>query len=426
MMRARTSLATVLCIGIAALSASAGAPDDMARMMHEVDTGCYYDTEEVAARLGGFYTNFWPNGVVPYEFVTGSTDSIPVDTANNRGWTRILSDVTFSIPFTGPQISSPTGFPLVWSMFDIIRCTGSTQNDNLDMKIIGGTLNAGGTAWATVQVEQPVGLTFTAEGPSPNVKFFITRSVSEENQALFEAATVRWEQVADLNLRPKQGSDSDYLEVYNFNKNSVLSNVGHGPGARDLVMNNWTNPRTITHELGHALGVKHEHQRPDRNSYVSIDTTKSTQRGDNNYLVDNTMTVYPNLFYDYGSIMHYSQNAFIIQGATPPVITILDAGEAAIWQTVMGGIDSLSYWDKKTMSFMYPEWNWRFLREDTPSGTKNGEFLTPWNNFTTAYSNTPTGGRLIITHPDDYIVPGTYSKAMVIEAPQGGVTIKAN
>ncbi|RKZ12540.1 hypothetical protein DRQ32_03500 [bacterium] len=433
MIRARTNLATLLCVGTAALSAAvapgpgahANGPDDMTRVMHEVDASCDYGAAEVAARLGGFYTNFWPNGVVPYEFVTGSTDSIPVDTANNRGWTRILSDVTFSIPGTGAQLSSPTGFPRTWAMFDIVRCTGSTNNDNLDMKIIGGTLNAGETAWVTVRVVPPVGPTFTAEPPSSNVKFFITRSVSEENQTRFETATTRWEEVADLDLRPKQGADADYIQVSNFNKNSVLSDVGHGSGARTIVMNAWTSRRTITHELGHALGVKHEHQRPDRNSYVSIDTTKSTPRGDNNYLVDNTMTIYPNLTYDYGSIMHYREDTFLITGATPPVITVLDPAAAAIWQTTMGTVDSLSYWDKKTMSFMYPESNWRFLREDTPSGTKNGGFLTPWNNFSTAYSGTPSGGRLIVAHPDDYIVRGVYSKAMTIEAPQGGVTIKA-
>ena len=73
------------------------------------DAGCD-ELTNVAARSGAFYTNFWPNGLVPYEFVTNSTDSIPA--RNGNTWTAILSDVTFSIEADGSlQLSSPTGFP---------------------------------------------------------------------------------------------------------------------------------------------------------------------------------------------------------------------------------------------------------------------------------------------------------------------------
>jgi hypothetical protein len=390
----------------------------------EIVEGCDYDLESVAGRIGGFYTNFWPGGVVPYQFVTGSTDSIPATATN--GWTRVLSDVTFSIPFSGPQLSSPTGFPLTWSMNDIVRCEGSTRNDNRDMKIVGGTLNASRTAWSIVQVELQPGSTFSAEAPSPNVKFFVTLSVSEENQALFEAAAVRWEAVANIDLRPWQPGDSDYLSVYNFNINSVRSDVGHGSGPRDLAMTNWTNRRTITHEIGHSLGAKHEHQRPDRNNYVTVDTTQSTQRGDNNLVIDDATTIYPDLSYDYGSIMHYGQNDFRIPGMPGPVISINDPDDAAVWQTAMGTVDSLSYWDKTTMSFMYPESNWRFLRLVNLNPPSNGQFQSPWTVFDTAVADTPVGGRLIILNPRSYIEPGVYSKPMTIVAPQGGVTIRAN
>lgn len=69
----------------------------------------------------------------------------------------------------------------------------------------------------------------------------------------------------------------------------------------------WTNG-IVAHELGHTLGLVHEHQRADRDTYVTInhDNIESGKAG--NF----TMYVTARMWtpYDFSSLMHYSKTAF--------------------------------------------------------------------------------------------------------------------
>ena len=76
---------------------------------------------------------------------------------------------------------------------------------------------------------------------------------------------------------------------------------------------------TIQHEFLHALGFTHEQNRPDRDDYVTIN-------------LDNIIEKYRHNFdkrfaskdlgapYEYGSVLHYSRNAFAIDGTNDTVI----------------------------------------------------------------------------------------------------------
>jgi hypothetical protein len=108
---------------------------------------------------------------------------------------------------------------------------------------------------------------------------------------------------------------------------------------------------TLMHELGHALGLIHEHQRPDRDAYVTI-------HGENvagNIL---NMQVQVNFDrqaskqltpYDFLSIMHYDRRAFSKNGRD----TIVPKPEFTQYIDVMGRVKQLSPLDAALISAAY-------------------------------------------------------------------------
>lgn len=62
-------------------------------------------------------------------------------------------------------------------------------------------------------------------------------------------------------------------------------------------------PHDYAHEWGHVLGLFHEHQRPDRDTYITVDKTYDSSLGGNPTVVDNGGVAHG--AYDFDSIMHY-------------------------------------------------------------------------------------------------------------------------
>jgi hypothetical protein len=83
--------------------------------------------------------------------------------------------------------------------------------------------------------------------------------------------------------------------------------------------------RTYRHELGHALGLYHEHQRPDRDSYV-IYNSNNVQSGEGSQFSKMTAGSY-NYYgstFDFNSIMLYGSYAFS-KNASSPTLTKKDS-----------------------------------------------------------------------------------------------------
>jgi hypothetical protein len=182
--------------------------------------------------------------------------------------------------------------------------------------------------------------------PGGIVYYSFASDITALHRKAFTDACADWSTFANVTF-VQRTNQPNYLFVQNSSGNS--SGVGMLGGPQDFFMNAWVRG-TLTHELGHALGLVHEHQRSDRDSFVTI-LTQNIEPGDEfafALLLDsNNVTSY-----DFLSTMHYSRNAFSIE---PDLDTIEPLPAYMQYIDVMGndyGLE-LSTNDRQGMASVY-------------------------------------------------------------------------
>ncbi|KAJ4937396.1 hypothetical protein JOQ06_001957 [Pogonophryne albipinna] len=134
-----------------------------------------------------------------------------------------------------------------------------------------------------------------------------------------------------IEFKPWSGEDN-YISI--FKGGGCFSSVGNRRvGKQPLsIGSNCDRIATIEHEFLHALGFWHEQSRADRDDYVNIMWDRISEGKEHNFnTYDDTTSSSLGVPYDYGSMMHYSKNAFR-NGTEPTIVTKIPAFSDVIGQ----------------------------------------------------------------------------------------------
>jgi hypothetical protein len=180
--------------------------------------------------------------------------------------------------------------------------------------------------------------------PGGEVFFEFASGLNTTMKSQFKKACKEWSSVSKVKFTPRTGQDG-YIYVENGSVNQ--SSVGYNNVRRLFEITSWSNHIIIAHELGHTLGLSHEHCRSDRDTYVKIHLDNIPDDKEGNFKKRATENYSS---YDFESIMHYSRFAFA-QNTSKPTISAKSEYEAK--EGLMGNRGHLSSSDKADMAARY-------------------------------------------------------------------------
>ena len=180
--------------------------------------------------------------------------------------------------------------------------------------------------------------------PDGVIPYEIDGSVGGKLRGEIAAAVAELDERTRLTIRPRTPLDQDFI-VFNTQNSAGTcdSLLGRSGGGQPVRVNGCSKP-AIMHEILHAAGFDHEHQRADRDTYVTI-LWDNVQPSPRDWLerIDRNRTVHTP--YDHHSIMHYQSTAFSRNGR-PTIVSRVPGVDVR-------GVQTLSSLDVQAVDRVY-------------------------------------------------------------------------
>ncbi|XP_060557280.1 uncharacterized protein LOC132717732 isoform X2 [Ruditapes philippinarum] len=183
------------------------------------------------------------------------------------------------------------------------------------------------------------------------IPYDIDEKFDIEDRLLLVLAMKHWEEHTCLQFVEAKKHDYDVIQFVP-DPSACESLLGRMQGKQPInLAPNCMHGAVIVHEIGHALGLYHEHMRADRDTYVTV----NYENIDENYhpqfdkLKSGHYYSY-NKPYDYESIMHYGK-LYYSRNRREELLTI--EPKNASYLNTIGNAESLSFYDVQIVSEMY-------------------------------------------------------------------------
>ncbi|XP_025079726.1 uncharacterized protein LOC112555506 [Pomacea canaliculata] len=180
---------------------------------------------------------------------------------------------------------------------------------------------------------------------------FARGDFNAKEEYMIKQCMTEWERYTCVKFRPATSADRNMVRFQNgMGCNSQLGMVG-GVQLLNLDIAGCRFRGLYLHEIGHAIGVVHEHQLPDRDTYIDIlygNVSPHMRVWFNKYSPD-TVNQF-SVPYEYSSVMHYGVTAFSYNNQAHTIRTKDSSKEKEIGKVYM---KELSFSDVKVVSSMY-------------------------------------------------------------------------
>lgn len=190
--------------------------------------------------------------------------------------------------------------------------------------------------------------------PNGVIPFVISEDFKEGTQEFTQIALAINEYNIRTNVRfIARTNEPDFVVFRNGSSGWCSSFVGKQGGEQSIncyLVGRQYSAGNLIHEIMHMIGFHHEHQRSDRDEYVSIDYSNVKRTFDFNKLDCQNLTAY-----DYGSIMHYPSIIANTNLVNDPNKRTLVALKPLELETILGQRGKLSFKDIEGINALYPK-----------------------------------------------------------------------